>query len=184
MKGFLREALITLVLAVAIYFLLQTAIQASIVHNVSMQPTLFAGQRIIVLKPYYHFTQPDRGEIIIIRPPIAPGEEWVKRVIGLPGDTVEVRNGYVYVNGVPLEEPYIKDKPDYRFGPFTVPEDNYFVMGDNRNNSTDSHYGWTVSRDDIVGKAWLRIWPLNKWGSPGSYPLNEQLNPSVGSGSR
>lgn len=181
MKGFLREALITLVLAAVIYFIIQTTIQTSVVNNVSMQPTLIAGHYIIVIKPYYLFTQPDRGEIIIIHPPFAPEEEWVKRVIGLPGDTVEIKNGLVYVNGTPLDEPYIKSPPSYQYGPFTVPPDRYFVLGDNRNNSTDSHFGWTVSRQDIVGKAWFRIWPLNKWGSPGSYPLNKQLVDSTAS---
>jgi signal peptidase I len=176
LKGFLRELLITLGLAVVIYLLLQTTIQSSIVNNVSMQPGLVAGQRLIVVKPIYNFSQPARGDIIIIHPPIEPEEEYVKRLIGLPGDVIQVTEGKVYVNGIALQEPYIKQPPQYKFGPCTVPQNNYFVLGDNRNNSNDSHTGWTVTGDKIVGKAWLRIWPLDKLGSAGSYSLNEQLN--------
>jgi signal peptidase I len=174
-KGIVREVLITLGLALAIFIIMQTTIQSSIVDGSSMQPGLEDGQRLIVFKAAYTFGDPQRGDIIIIHPPVAPQKQWVKRLIGMPGDTIEVRNGTVYVNGVPLEEPYIKDEPEYRFGPFTVPEENYFVMGDNRNNSTDSHYGWTVTRDDIVGEVWLRIWPLSKWGVVHGYPLENVL---------
>jgi signal peptidase I len=178
MKGIIREILITLGLAVAIYLILQTSIQSSIVNNVSMQPTLVAGQRIIVLKSIYNFKEPERGDIIIIHPPVAPQEEWVKRLIGLPGDTIAVKGGIVYVNGVPLDEPYVKDKAKNSFGPFEVPAGNYFVMGDNRNNSTDSRFGWTVTRNEIVGEAWFRIWPLSKFGGVGNFPLNEQVESS------
>lgn len=175
MKGFLKEFLITLGLAVVIYLILQTTIQSSIVNNVSMQPTLIAGQRLIVIKAMYVFSEPDRGDIIIVHPPVAPEEEWVKRLIGLPGDTIEIKHGTVYVNTSPLKEPYVKSAPSYTFAPYTVPAGHYFVLGDNRNNSTDSHTGWTVTRDSIVGKAWLRIWPFDKWGTVGSYPLDEQI---------
>jgi signal peptidase I len=181
-KSNIKELLITLGLAAVIYLLLQTAIQSSIVNNVSMQPTLIDGQRLIVVKAWYLFSDPDRGDIIVIRPPIAPDEEWVKRVIGLPGDTIEVFDNRVYVNGVALYEPYLKEQPHYTFSSFTVPEDNYFVLGDNRNNSTDSHYGWTVPREEIIGKAWLRFWPFDKWGTVGSFPLTRQINSAVTAG--
>lgn len=166
MKGFIRELVITLGMALAIFLVLQTTIQSSIVDGSSMQPGLEDGQRLIVVKAVYKFKQPERGDVIIIHPPIAPQKQWVKRVIGLPGDTVEVRDGKVFINNIPLDEPYIKDIPRYTFGPYTVPDDNYFVMGDNRNNSTDSHSnsGWTVGKKDIVGEVWLRIWPLSEWG--------------------
>lgn len=175
MKSFLKEALITIALAVVLFFLLQTVIQSSIVENVSMLPGLVEDQRLIVSKAAYWFSSPQRGDIIIIYPPIEPDSQWVKRVIGLPGDTLEVKGGLVYVNSVPLKEPYIKEKPAYDYGPFVVPKDNYFVLGDNRNESTDSHYDWTVTRSEIVGKAWLRIWPLDKFGLVDNYPLNDQL---------
>jgi signal peptidase I len=175
MKGMLREIVITLGIAIVFYLLLQIFIQSSIVENVSMQPGLIEGQRLIVVKAAYWFGQPQRGDIIIIYPPIEPDKQWVKRVIGLPGDTVAIHNGTVFVNGIALNEPYIKAKPSYTFSLYTVPDGEYFVMGDNRNNSEDSHFGWTVARDKIVGKAWLRIWPLDKFGSVGNYPLNEQV---------
>src|SRR5512139_1764497 len=149
MKSIIREILITVGLAVVIFFILQTTIQSSIVDGSSMQPGLENGQRLIVVKAAYTFAEPQRGDIIIIRPPVSPQKQWVKRVIGLPGDTVEIKNSTVYVNHVALDEPYIKETPEYVYGPVTVPPDNYFVMGDNRNNSTDSHYGWTVHRSSV-----------------------------------
>jgi signal peptidase I len=183
MKSFARELLITVGLAIVIFLLLQTTIQSSIVDGSSMQPGLEDGQRLIVVKAVYHFKQPDRGDIIIIHPPVAPQKQWVKRVIGIPGDTVEVKGGTVYVNNIPLDEPYIKDIPRYTFSPYKVPDDNYFVMGDNRNNSTDSHYGWTVEKENIVGAVWLRIWPLSEWGVVPNYPLSNGLKDSGPNGS-
>jgi signal peptidase I len=174
-KGFLRELAITLVLALALFMLLQTTIQSSIVEGSSMLPGLENGQRLIVAKAVYHFRQPQRGEIIIVHPPIAPSKQWVKRVIGLPGDTVEIKNQTVYVNDIALDEPYVNDKPNYTMKPYTVEEGHYFVMGDNRNNSTDSHLRWTVSEDNIVGEVWLRLWPLSELGLIHSYPLSLEL---------
>jgi signal peptidase I len=175
MKGFIRELLITLGLAVVIFLVLQTTIQSSIVDGSSMQPSLENGQRLIVIKAVYHFTTPQRGDVVIIHPPVAPQNQWVKRIIGLPGDTVEVKGGVVYVNNIPLAEPYIKAPPAYTLAPYKVPADNYFVMGDNRNNSTDSHYGWTVTGEKIVGEVWLRIWPINEWGVVHGFPLSNEL---------
>jgi signal peptidase I len=179
MKGWIRELVITLGLALVIFMALQTTIQSSIVDGSSMEPGLDNGQRLIVAKAAYFFNSPQRGDIIIIHPPVAPEKQWVKRVIGLPGDTIEVKEGTVYVNNIPLDEPYIKAAPEYTFGPYTVPADNYFVMGDNRNNSTDSHYGWTVERDSIVGEVWLRIWPMSEWGVVGGYPLENEIPAST-----
>jgi signal peptidase I len=165
MKGILREVIITVGLALVIFILLQTTIQSSIVLGSSMLPNLQDGQRLIINKAVYHFRDPERGDIIILHPPIEPQKEYVKRVIGLPGDTVEVRNGKVFVSGTALDEPYIKDAPNYTMSAIVVPPNNYFVLGDNRNNSNDSHSGWTVSGDGIVGEAWMRIWPLSQLGT-------------------
>jgi signal peptidase I len=101
--------------------------------------------------------------------------QYVKRLIGLPGDTVEIHGGKVYVDNVALVEPYIKAEPAYTMSTVTLGPDQYFVLGDNRNNSTDSHFGWTVTRAEIVGKAWLRFWPLDKFGNPGSYNIGSEL---------
>lgn len=171
MKAFIRELSITLGLALAIFLLLQTTVQSSIVEGSSMQPGLENNQRLIVVKAVYHFREPQRGDIIIIHPPVAPEKQWVKRVIGLPGDVVEIKDHTVFVNNVALFEPYIKDKPNYSMKPYIVEEEHYFVLGDNRNNSTDSHYRWTVSRDNIVGEVWLRLWPLSEWGLIHGYPV-------------
>lgn len=175
MRNFLRETLITLGLALAIFLVLQTTIQSSIVDGSSMEPGLEDGQRLIVVKAAFWFDSPERGDIIIIHPPSSPDKQWVKRVIGIPGDTVEVKNGKVYLDGVELEEPYIKAEPSYTMKETVVPENNYFVMGDNRNNSTDSHYGWTVEEDKVVGEVWLRFWPFNEWGIISEYPISDQL---------
>lgn len=175
MKFYLRDAIITFGLALLFFVIFNTSLQASIVQDVSMQPTLVAGQRIIIVKIFYYFSEPKRGDIIIVHPPIDLEKEFVKRLVGLPGDTIEIKEHQVYVNNIPLNEPYLKNQPAYTYGPFTVPENNYFLLGDNRNNSTDSHFNWTVTRDEIVGKACWRIWPPDKWGSPGNYPLDDQL---------
>ncbi len=171
MKGFVRELVITVGLAIVIFLVLQTTIQSSIVLGSSMEPNLENGQRLIINKAVYHFRAPERGEIVILHPPIEPQKEYVKRVIGLPGDTVEIHNGVVYVNGKALAEPYITDAPRYNLAPIKVPANNYFVLGDNRNNSNDSHEGWTVTSQGIVGEAWLRIWPLGEMGTVWNYPL-------------
>lgn len=178
-KGIVREILITVGLAAVIYLLITTVIQNSEVHDISMQNTLVAGQRLVVIKPYYNFTDPQRGDIIVLRPPIDSHVEFVKRLIGLPGDMILIKGGKVYVNNVMLDEPYIKEAPLSPYGPFEVPEGHYFVMGDNRNHSSDSRTGWTITRQEIVGKAVLRYWPLNEFGGPGNYPLNEEVESGI-----
>ena len=177
--GILKEIFITLGIAIAIALLIRVFILNAEVNMPSMQNTLIAGQRLLVFRTINSFNAPNRGDIIIIHPPIAPESEYVKRLIGLPGDAIEIKNGRVYIDNIPLDEPYIKEPPGYTFGPYQIPEDNYFVLGDNRNNSTDSHLGWTITKDDIVGKVWLRYWPLNKFGLIGSYPLNDQLSVEI-----
>jgi signal peptidase I len=178
MKGFFRELLIILGLAAIIFLVFHIVIQSSIVDGSSMLPGLEDGQRIIVVKSAYLFSNPQRGDIVIIHPPIAPQNEWVKRIVGLPGDTIEVNNLTVFVNNIPLNEPYIEAAPEYTLAPYKVPANNYFVMGDNRNNSTDSHYGWTVSRENIVGEVWLRFWPFSRLGFVGGYPISSELQNS------
>jgi len=172
MKPYLRELLITLALAAVIFIALRLVIQSSEVFDISMQPTLIAGQRLIVIKTFF---SPQRGDIIVVYPPMENTRQYVKRLIGLPGDTVEIHGGKVYVDNVALVEPYIKAEPAYTMSTVTLGPDQYFVLGDNRNNSTDSHFGWTVTRAEIVGKAWLRFWPLDKFGNPGSYNIGSEL---------
>lgn len=175
MKRFLREILSTIILAVIIFVLLQTTFQTFIVIGSSMEPNFEWTQRLVINKMVYRFQEPERGDVIVLELADNPNVDYIKRVIALPGDDVEVENGQVYVNGYPLDEPYIKEAPNYAMQEREVPADNYFVLGDNRNNSNDSHNSWTVPRENIVGKVWLSIWPPARWGIVPDYPLQEQL---------
>jgi len=179
MRTVLREFLKIFILAIAIFFLLQTTIQTSVVVGISMEPSVHQGQRLIVNKVVYRFYQPERGDVIVLHPPNNQGEDHIKRIIAIPGDTVEVKMGEVYVNGLQLDEPYIKDSPKYTFHQIKMPENEYFVLGDNRNNSSDSHNVGTLPRQNIVGKAWLSIWPPDEWGLAPNYPIEEQLASST-----
>jgi signal peptidase I len=179
MKSFLREVLITAVMAIVIFFAVQSTLQTFVVVGGSMQPTFDDGQRLLVNKMIFNFAPPNRGDVIIFEPPSGQRVDYIKRVIGVPGDTVEVRQGVVYVNGTRLTEPYIKSVPSYSMGPETIPNDNYFVLGDNRGNSNDSHNGWVVPKQNLVGKAWLSIWPPGRWGLAPNYPIAKQLHGSA-----
>ena len=179
MRAYLREILVIIILAVVIFLLLQLTVQSFEVHLSSMEPNIHEGQRILVTKIAYLFHEPERGDVIIFHAPDNMRGDFIKRVIALPGDIVEVNEGQVYINGSPLDEPYIKDQPNYSLGPQKIPENNYFVLGDNRNNSNDSHNGWTVPRENIIGKSWLSIWPPRQWGLVTNYPLQEQLTSST-----
>ena len=160
----LREMLVTLAVAVIMFFLLQFTIQSSVVVGSSMEPNLQHGQRLVVNKAAYTLSEPVRGDVIVFRSPNNLSTEFIKRVIGIPGDTVEIREGKVIVNNSSLPEPYISSPPRYTLTRETVPDGSYFVLGDNRNNSNDSHNGWFVPRKNIVGKGWISIWPPDDWG--------------------
>ncbi|MFC1934780.1 signal peptidase I [Chloroflexota bacterium] len=175
MKTFFREFLITIVVAAIICFAFQAALQTFIIHMSSMEPSFYEGQRLLVNKASYFFSDPERGDVIIFVAPKAQGEDYIKRIIALPGDTVEIKNEVVYVNGADLDEPYIKASPQYTMKEQEIPENSYFVLGDNRNNSNDSHHGWLVPQANIIGKAWLFIWPPKEWATVPKYYLAEQL---------
>ncbi len=163
MWSLLRQILGTVVLAVAIFFLLSITVQSSIVVGNSMEPGIKDGQWLIINKAVYAFHEPERGDIIVFQPPYNWHDDYIKRIIALPGEAIEIKEKVVYVNGSPLDEPYIIDAPDYTLSQYRIPDGSYFVLGDNRNVSSDSHNGWTVPRQNIVGKAWLSVWPLNEW---------------------
>ena len=169
MKTFLREFVVILVLGIALFFLIQTAVQSSIVVYSSMEPNLHPGQRLIINKIVYRFHEPERGDVIVFPNPNNPDEDFIKRIVGLSGEAIEIKDGAVYINGLRLDEPYIKDPHIRPFPEQNIPEDNYFVLGDNRNNSTDSRAGWTVFQQDIVGQAWLSTWPPSEWGLAPNY---------------
>lgn len=180
MKAFIRDILSTIILAVIIFLSLQFTIQSFIVNGPSMENSFRNGDRLLVLKyeVAYLLHKPERGDVTIFHPPVNLNDDYIKRIIGLPGDTVEIKKGTVYINGTTLDEPYVKEPPRYTLAPTDIPENHYFVLGDNRNNSSDSHNGWTVPSENIVGKAWLSIWPPPQWGLAPNYAFDEPMTGS------
>ncbi len=148
-----------LVLALIVHLFLA---QATIVYGQSMEPNLHPNQRLIVDKLSYRLRPPQRDDIVVVDLPDMD-EMLVKRIIALPGERVEVRGGTVYVNGAPIAEPYAHDLTPYDMAPLTLGPLAYFVMGDNRGNSNDSRSFGPITRDEIVGRVWLRYWPLDKF---------------------
>lgn len=195
----------TIALTVGLFAAFTSVAEARIVEGPSMQPTLYAGERLLIDKVSYLrvdstpleglaggnreflLAGPQRGDVVILRPqtpirssqgdspvfPFIAGEEMlVKRLIGLPGDSILIRDGRVLVNDVPLNEPYVRYAASYTYPangqPAVVPTGQYFVLGDNRPNSNDSHLGWFVPARDLVGRALLAFWPPTSWGVLGS----------------
>lgn len=157
-----RELIETLLLTFFIFFLVNGFIGRYRIDGSSMNPTLADGQYLIVNNFSYYLNEPEQGEIIVFHHPTSE-LNLIKRVIGTPGDHVVVENGTVTVNGEALTEPYISAPPQYR-GEWTVPEDNYFVLGDNRNASSDSHTWSFLPEDHIVGRAEIIYFPVSDWG--------------------
>ena len=169
-SSFIKELLLWIA-AIAAGILTAVFISKLIIVNAeipsgSMENTIMPGDRILGNRLAYLNSDPERFDIIIFRYPDDESQLFIKRVIGLPGETVEIRDGSIYINGSdePLQDVNIKEPMEGSFGPYTVPEDCYFVMGDNRNNSKDSRY-WEntfVTKDEILGKAFFKYWPLNE----------------------
>ncbi|MDD3654234.1 MAG: signal peptidase I [Desulfotomaculaceae bacterium] len=158
----LRELVYTVVLALVLSLFIHTFVaEARWIPSPSMLPTLQVGDRLLIEKVSFRVSGIDRGDIIVFKAPPASrlDEVLIKRVVGLPGDTVLIKKGTVYVNGNPQVEPYQLEKPREDFKPFTVPENSVFVMGDNRNNSYDSRFWGVVPMELIIGKAWLCYYP-------------------------
>jgi len=150
--------------------------EARFIPSESMLPTLEIDDRLIVEKISYRFRKPERGDVVVFSPTDALKEQnyneaFIKRVIGIPGDTVEVKSGNVLINGKELTEKYILNAPKYQYGPIQVPEGQYLVLGDNRNNSYDSHYWGFVPLDHVIGRATVRFWPPSRLGPLDSQPL-------------
>ena len=160
----LRELIETLILTLVIFLVIRFAVQNFRIEGYSMEPNFHDGQFLLVNKIVYMLHAPERGDVIVFVPPTSSSRDFIKRVIGLPGDRVEVINGKVYINGEMLDEPYPLNQATYSAGAVTVPPDEYFVLGDNRNNSSDSHSWGTVSVKKIIGKAWVTYWPPQMMG--------------------
>jgi signal peptidase I len=172
-SSLLREIAEVVVLAVILYFGISFAVQAVHVEGLSMFATLDNDDYLIANKIDYRFHPPQRGDIVILRPPTNNSTDFIKRIIALPGERLLIRDGVVYINGHRLEEPYLPDAwtQQTNAGKWSegsgavIPPNQYFVMGDNRNRSQDSRFFGPIDRDRIDGKAWFRIWPLDHFGN-------------------
>jgi signal peptidase I len=186
-RSYIREIVETALLTLVIFLSVRAMVLNFKVDGLSMAPTLQHGQYLLVNRAIYFnldkelvhrvapqvsaladrvylFQPPQRGDIVVLWPPSSSDRPYIKRVIGLPGETVAIRNGVVTVNGVALDERYIKAPAAYVMNPRLVSPNEYFVLGDNRNNSSDSHLFGAVPADHIVGKAWISYWPISQVG--------------------
>ncbi len=161
-----RELVETVVLSLVIFLLIRQVVQNYRIENHSMEPNFYEGQFVLVNKLAYRLGQPDRGDVLVFHNPRNTNEDYIKRIIGLPGDTVEVRDQTVFINGEAVVEEFthFPIAPGEYSGPFVVGDNQLFVMGDNRPNSSDSRVFGPIDQSLIVGQAWLRIWPLNEFG--------------------
>lgn len=170
--AFAREAGETILMTIVIFFLIQMVVRNFRVVGTSMVNNLHDGQYLIIDKVTYNPLLTDivgiggiqRGDVIVFEPPNRPEDDYVKRVIGLPGETVEVRYGEVYINNERLPEPFRPQTGSYNMPPVVVGPREVFVLGDNRNNSNDSHNWGTLPIENIVGRAWISYWPPDEWG--------------------
>lgn len=153
------EVLQTLILAVVLYFLIDLVVARVRVENISMLPTLEPGEFVLVNKISYQWGDVDRGDIVVFH--YSEQEDYIKRVIGVPGDVVEINSGEVRVNDSLLDEPYISAAPQYS-GSWEVPDGSLFVLGDNRNQSSDSHRWGFIDDESVVGEAMVVYWPLDE----------------------
>lgn len=167
-----QENLTLVVIALCLALLIRVFVaEPRYIPSDSMLPTLQIGDRLVVEKVSYRFHSPATGDIVVFDPPqqlqllgYAKDQAFIKRVIGESGETVRIANGKVYLNSKSLQEDYIAEPPDYQWGPEQVPEGEFFVMGDNRNDSNDSHIWGFLPRQNIIGRASFRFWPLNRIG--------------------
>lgn len=189
-RAFWKELPILILIALVVAILIKTfLVQAFFIPSGSMHDTLLEGDRVMVNKLAYRFGDPSRGDVIVFDNPQAANEDGetifgalvrhvaeslglsspdsalIKRIIAVGGETIEVRDNQVFVDGVALDEPYVKEGSRMPlYGPFTVPEGEVFVMGDNRSQSTDSRVFGPIPEDSIIGRAFVRVWPPSRWG--------------------
>jgi len=160
----LREILETLVLTLVLFVLIRTGMQNYKIEGQSMQPNFQDGEYLLVNKLAYVLNEPKRGDVVVFHYPRDPERDFIKRIVGLPGDTVEVRDGQVYVNGFHVQEPYATNPTNYSAGLTVVDPGTVYVLGDNRGNSEDSHRWGLLNQDLIIGTAWVVLYPFSKAG--------------------
>jgi signal peptidase I len=163
-KGILREIAETAVLTLLIFFVVRLAFQNFRIEGQSMEPNLHDGQFLVVNRLVYYLHPPERGDVVVFHSPQNPTKDFIKRVVGLPGEQVEIRGGQVFINGARVDEVYTTQGGNHAWGPEVVGEFEYFVLGDNRTNSSDSRNWGMLDGDAIVGKAWICYWPPYYWG--------------------
>jgi signal peptidase I len=170
MRFNVREILIMALVFLVVFAAVQFSVQSFRVDGPSMEPSFIEDEFIMVNKLTYRFIDPRRGDVIIFDPPFSSSYPFIKRVVGLPGETVEIRHGDIYINGRLLVEKPVMERPrTMDMDAVRIEKDHYFVMGDNRDNSRDSTEGWTVPRDNIIGRSWMIYWPLSHWGLSPDY---------------
>jgi signal peptidase I len=175
-KSFLRDTLEIVFLALVLYVVIQYAVQTVHVLGSSMYGTLHDNDLLVASKVSYKLHPPQRGDIIVFKPPDELSRDFIKRIIALPGERLHITNGVVYINGRVLNEPYLPEKWNYNnnWPPSgqdqLMPPNEYFVMGDNRNHSSDSRVFGPITLESILGKAEVRIWPLGQVGFLGAKP--------------
>jgi len=168
-KSALREIVETVLLTLLIFFAIRALIQNFRIEGTSMEPNLHDGQYLIINKFAYYLHPPERGDVVVFHYPRNPRRDFIKRVIGLPGETVEIREKHLYIDGEELDESYALYTGNYSWAAQRLGEDEYFVLGDNRNSSSDSHNWGPLARGAIIGKAWISYWPPKCWGPISHY---------------
>ncbi len=163
-KSVIMEIIESVAIAILLAVLIRTFVfQPFYIPSESMVPSLLVGDRIIVSKLNYHFSDPKRGDVMVFKFPLDPTRDFVKRTIGVGGESLSIRNSQLYINGKVIEEDYLPEGLAFAdFGPVEVPSGSYFMMGDNRNNSDDSRVWGALPEENIIGKAVLIYWPLNR----------------------
>jgi signal peptidase I len=163
-KEVVREIVETIALALVIFLLVRLVAQNFRIEGSSMEPNLHNGQFLIVNKAVYYLHPPERGDVIVFQAPDSPRKDYIKRVVGLPGEEVEIVDGQVFVNGLRLEESYISEPGSRSWGPEVVGDFEYLVLGDNRRNSRDSTNWGMLDGNAIIGKGWICYWPPQDFG--------------------
>ncbi len=163
LKTLLREIIETILLTAFIYIAVNFATGRFRVEGNSMEPSMHPDQYVLVDKISYRLGNPQRGDVVVFAYPLGPERDFIKRIIGLPGETVSIESGVVHVNGQALEEPYISAPPNYT-NMWLLSADEFFVLGDNRNSSSDSHAWGPLNRKFLIGRAVFIYWPPKSWG--------------------